>query len=568
MERRQVLENIAGISVYEEKKAKTMLELEKVDVKLNEAEIILTERETNLRELKKDRDQALKYKEIQTDIVDHKATHINLQQKERIGRIEELDKKINENKNQIEQINNIIAEHKNKITSFKTEIKNINMELDEKGEKEQINLRNQIGEIKEGLIKAGARTDTLKSELKKIESRKGQLVNNIKEVQDKIKGLESSKLKLTSEIKKNSDELSSTIKKIKEFKEKHGLENFSDLNELEKSIDLLNNDIVNLNNILSNECPNNLPQQECNIINESIFNLNRVKSNLRNNEIKINNLLKSTNTTALSQQISIIKKSKAEIKRDIINLNNSIYNYTNNIITIANELNKTSEFLDVYTNKDPKNIVRAVTLKIKNVFGNRTYFEFLAPGLILTMLLFTTLLIVSSNIVEERKKGTLARTLLSPTRIPTLIFAKNLYFLILCLIEIIAMLIIAVLFGVSLDITLGSIIILVLAAINFIAIGLFIGSVSTSENTALLTSLVITLPMFFLSNQFFPLDIMPGFIKSLGSIMPLTLSIHNLDRLIIYGTEINVNQIMLLIIYPLIISFFSYLMIKRKPTSN
>ena len=82
---------------------------------------------------------------------------------------------------------------------------------------------------------------------------------------------------------------------------------------MEKSIDLLNNDIVNLNNILSNECPNNLPQQECNIINESIFNLNRVKSNLRNNEIKINNLLKSTNTTALSQQISIIKKSKAEI---------------------------------------------------------------------------------------------------------------------------------------------------------------------------------------------------------------------------------------------------------------
>ena len=166
-ERREVIEEISGIGIYEDKKHKAMNELEKVEVKLSEANIILKEREAHLRELKKDRDQALKYKEIQTDIVDHKATYINLQQKERIGRIEELDKKINENKNQIEQINNIIAEHKNKITSFKTEIKNINMELDEKGEKEQINLRNQIGEIKEGLIKAGARTDTLKSELKK-----------------------------------------------------------------------------------------------------------------------------------------------------------------------------------------------------------------------------------------------------------------------------------------------------------------------------------------------------------------------------------------------------------------
>ena len=95
MERRQVLENIAGISVYEEKKAKTMLELEKVDVKLNEAEIILTERETNLRELKKDRDQALKYKDLQKDIVDHKATHIHLQIKSKREKQEELEKKIN-----------------------------------------------------------------------------------------------------------------------------------------------------------------------------------------------------------------------------------------------------------------------------------------------------------------------------------------------------------------------------------------------------------------------------------------------------------------------------------------
>ena len=329
MERRQVLENIAGISVYEEKKAKTMLELEKVDVKLNEAEIILTERETNLRELKKDRDQALKYKEIQTDIVDHKATHINLQQKERIGRIEELDKKINENKNQIEQINNIIAEHKNKITSFKTEIKNINMELDEKGEKEQINLRNQIGEIKEGLIKAGARTDTLKSELKKIESRKGQLVNNIKEVQDKIKGLESSKLKLTSEIKKNSDELSSTIKKIKEFKEKHGLENFSDLNELEKSIDLLNNDIVNLNDKKQNLVrEQDKFQFQINAIDEKLNELKNDKEvvELKN---KRTELTKTTETlNKFLNEDSSYASQLSKLRNELVALNEDYYKST------------------------------------------------------------------------------------------------------------------------------------------------------------------------------------------------------------------------------------------------
>ena len=61
-EKRGIIENISGISVYEDKKDKCLLELDKVDARLNEATIILTEREANLRELKKDRDQALKYK--------------------------------------------------------------------------------------------------------------------------------------------------------------------------------------------------------------------------------------------------------------------------------------------------------------------------------------------------------------------------------------------------------------------------------------------------------------------------------------------------------------------------
>ena len=66
-ERRQIVEEIAGISVYEEKKEKALRELEKVDVKISEAEIILKERETYLKELKKDRDEAMKYRAREQD---------------------------------------------------------------------------------------------------------------------------------------------------------------------------------------------------------------------------------------------------------------------------------------------------------------------------------------------------------------------------------------------------------------------------------------------------------------------------------------------------------------------
>src|SRR3989344_1646256 len=64
-ERRKIIEEVAGILVYEERKEKTLQELGKVDQKLNDANIILKEREVHLRELKKDRDQALKFKELE-----------------------------------------------------------------------------------------------------------------------------------------------------------------------------------------------------------------------------------------------------------------------------------------------------------------------------------------------------------------------------------------------------------------------------------------------------------------------------------------------------------------------
>ncbi|HIG93422.1 TPA: AAA family ATPase, partial [Candidatus Woesearchaeota archaeon] len=83
LERRKIIEEISDVTIYEEKKHKALLELQKVDEQLNNAEIILKERKTYLKELKKDRDQALQFKELQDKIDSNKATYIHLQIQER-----------------------------------------------------------------------------------------------------------------------------------------------------------------------------------------------------------------------------------------------------------------------------------------------------------------------------------------------------------------------------------------------------------------------------------------------------------------------------------------------------
>jgi len=82
-ERRKIVEDIAGISIYEEKKQKALNELNKVEEKLKEAEIILTERKTYLDELRAERDQALKFRDIKDKISQNKAsfTHMKIKGK-------------------------------------------------------------------------------------------------------------------------------------------------------------------------------------------------------------------------------------------------------------------------------------------------------------------------------------------------------------------------------------------------------------------------------------------------------------------------------------------------------
>src|SRR3989344_4969930 len=171
-ERRMIIEEIAGISGFEEKKQKCLNELAKVDSQLNEAEIILKERETNLRELKKERDQASRYKELQETIKDEKATYLHLHIKTKESNISEIETRKKELEDKIQKTTLEIEEHKKAIHTLQEEIKKINIDIEQKGEKEQLLLRKEIDSLKEEHIKARTRTESCTTELSKIKTRK------------------------------------------------------------------------------------------------------------------------------------------------------------------------------------------------------------------------------------------------------------------------------------------------------------------------------------------------------------------------------------------------------------
>jgi len=137
-QRRELIGEIAGISVYEEKKHKAILELEKVDEKLKETEIVLAERNTYLKELKKDRDQALKYKDMNDKIKQNKASYLKLQIDKKENENNELNKKLEETNNELKKINEKIDDLRKQNQEKRSQIEQITKEIEEKSEVEQI----------------------------------------------------------------------------------------------------------------------------------------------------------------------------------------------------------------------------------------------------------------------------------------------------------------------------------------------------------------------------------------------------------------------------------------------
>ncbi len=237
IERRQIIEEIAGIGMYEEKKHQALNELQKVGEKLNEAEIILKERETYLKELKKDRDQALKYKELNDKIKQNKASHLKRQLNRKDDELKKLEEKSGGHREKLTKFQQQIQTLRDEIAQHKKTIHDINSEIERKGEVEQIKLQKELEQLRIQLAMHKTRISACKTEIDRIGQRKEQLQKNLEEVEVKIKELNEQKGSQTAQLQAMQKIIIEIDAKIKEFKLKHDLADDADIDRQFEELD-------------------------------------------------------------------------------------------------------------------------------------------------------------------------------------------------------------------------------------------------------------------------------------------------------------------------------------------
>ena len=150
--------------------------------------------------------------------------------------------------------------------------------------------------------------------------------------------------------------------------------------------------------------------------------------------------------------------------------------------------------------------------------------DFMIPGVLALLLLLLTSNLASMAIVREREFGTLEQLNVTPLKRWELIAGKLLPFAAVALVD--AFLVIAVTefwFQVPLRGSLGLLIALTLLyMVCTLALGLFVSTISSTEQQAMMTTVFFFLvPMVYLSGFIFPIENMPAAIQPLTYLIPL-----------------------------------------------
>lgn len=200
-ERRGVIEEVAGISIYESRKEKSLHELEKTEEKLKEVTAILRERTAYLNNLERERQQALKFKKLEADVQKYKASIVfhDLSKKKKEGEV--VEKEIEQKNKEIEKVKKKILDVRAAIENFENKIGNINLMIQKSAGIEQEKLNQEIANTRAELAGLTVKLDNYEKKLSDIERQKQDLQETVRNNELSIKELQKESPSLSQKSK-------------------------------------------------------------------------------------------------------------------------------------------------------------------------------------------------------------------------------------------------------------------------------------------------------------------------------------------------------------------------------
>jgi ABC-2 type transport system permease protein len=168
--------------------------------------------------------------------------------------------------------------------------------------------------------------------------------------------------------------------------------------------------------------------------------------------------------------------------------------------------------------------------------GDVPYLDFLAPGILAQSALFVSIF-YGIQIIWDRDAGVLAKLMVTPTPRVALVTGKAFAAGVRALIQALVVLVLAAVLGVAVTPNplrlLGAAAILVLGAGFFCCLSITIAGMVLKRDRLMGIGQAIMMPLFFASNALYPVAVMPGWLRALNRVNPLSYEVEGLRGLLI-----------------------------------
>ncbi len=168
--------------------------------------------------------------------------------------------------------------------------------------------------------------------------------------------------------------------------------------------------------------------------------------------------------------------------------------------------------------------------------------DFFVPGIVAVLIMILSLLFTSMAIIREKEVGTMEQLVVTPMKPFELILGKTIPYILISLAQMVAVSLFAVFwFDVPMR---GSALLMFLGVCLFLlstlGIGLFVSTISATQQQAMMTTFFFIVPFFMLSGFVFPIENMPLVVQWLTYLDPLRYMIVIIRGIFLKGVGMEV----------------------------
>ncbi|MDL0121471.1 MULTISPECIES: chromosome segregation protein SMC [Halobacterium] len=213
-ERREIIDEIAGVAEFDAKKRDAFEELDVVEERIGEAELKIDEKRDRLDRLADERETALEYQDLQEEKQEYEGYAKAAELEERRADLSSTRADIDEQERELEGLTAELDERRDTVGRIEADLAALNAEIERKGEDEQLAIKREIEEIKGEVSRLEDTVAACEDRVQDADAERREAVVEIDRKRERIDALETDirevkvqKASVTAEIQERRDEL-------------------------------------------------------------------------------------------------------------------------------------------------------------------------------------------------------------------------------------------------------------------------------------------------------------------------------------------------------------------------